>query len=420
MNSAITPYWMGTSVMFGALSSYDSELVPDEFFALPKPKQAELIWQALFVDRAPISEAARGVVTVLVELGLSEQLKAKNLIGIREWFAQQDPVKHAEKVFAKAGVRYAVMTNIPFDATEASFWKPEKKEYSNRFRSALRVDPLMKGDWVGVSESLKAAGYPATAEGARSYLKDWIETMKPEYLMASTPHDFAFDDDPMAAFAACSCGVNKEAVDVNVPGAFAFGIKSHQPACEGAEISDSPDSTELIEKVLIPIAEEHSLPIAIKIGAHRQLNPSLGQGGDGMVTSDIGDLSRMLQRYPKVKFLATFLSRNNQHEAAVLANKFRNLHIYGCWWYCNNPSIIKEVTTMRIEMLGFGFTAQHSDSRVLEQLLYKWPHARKIITEVVTGEYTKLIESGWQLTGDEVTRDVRRLMGEAYHEFMNK
>jgi len=395
-----------------------TELAPEEFFALPKPNQAELVWQALFVDRAPISEATRGVVTVLVELGLTEQLKAKNLIGIREWFAQQDPTKHAENVFAKAGVRYAVMTNIPFDPVEASHWRPEKKEYSNRFRSALRVDPLVKGDWETVKEALVAAEYPTTAEGAKSYLKDWVETMKPEYLMASTPHDFAFDDDPMAAFAACSCGVTTVKRDMSIPGA--FGIKAHQTECDGTQISTDPDATELMEKILIPIAEEHSLPIAIKIGAHRQVNPNLGQGGDGMVTADIGDLTRMLQRYPKVKFLATFLSRNNQHEAAVLANKFRNLHIYGCWWYCNNPSIIKEVTTMRLEMLGFAFTAQHSDSRVLEQLLYKWPHARNIITDVVKGEYTKLIATGWQLTGDEVTRDVRRLMGEAYHEFMTK
>ena len=51
------------------------------------------------------------------------------------------------------------------------------------FRSALRVDPLVKGDWETVKEALVAAGLPATAEGAKSYLKDWVETMKPEYLM---------------------------------------------------------------------------------------------------------------------------------------------------------------------------------------------------------------------------------------------
>ena len=36
---------------------------------------------------------------------------------------------------------------------------------------------------------------------------------------------------------------------------------------------------------------------------------------------------------------------------------------------------------MRIEMLGLGFTFQHSDSRVLEQLLYKWDHSKKILIE---------------------------------------
>ena len=52
-----------------------------------------------------------------------------------------------------------------------------------------------------------------------------------------------------------------------------------------------------------------------------------------------------------------------------MTQKFRNLHIYGCWWYCNNPSIISEMTRMRLELLGTAFTCQHSDCRVLEQLV---------------------------------------------------
>jgi hypothetical protein len=30
---------------------------------------------------------------------------------------------------------------------------------------------------------------------------------------------------------------------------------------------------------------------------------------------------------------------------------------------------------MRLEMLGSAFTSQHSDSRVLEHLVYKWSHS---------------------------------------------
>ena len=48
--------------------------------------------------------------------------------------------------------------------------------------------------------------------------------------------------------------------------------------------------------------------------------------------------------------------------------KFRNLHIYGCWWYCNVPSLIESITTLRVKMLGTSFTVQHSDARVLDQL----------------------------------------------------
>ena len=40
--------------------------------------------------------------------------------------AAQDPTAHAERVFATAGVRYAVMTNVPFDRAEAAHWRPAK------------------------------------------------------------------------------------------------------------------------------------------------------------------------------------------------------------------------------------------------------------------------------------------------------
>ena len=67
----------------------------------------------------------------------------------------------------------------------------------------------------------------------------------------------------------------------------------------------------------------------------------------------------LLECLLRVKFLATFLARISQHEAAVLANKFPNLHLYGCWWYCNNPSMIKEVRrglmlAVRVGVVGVG------------------------------------------------------------------
>ena len=104
----------------------------------------------------------------------------------------------------------------------------------------------------------------------------------------------------------------------------------------------------------------------------------------------------------------------------MLARKFGNLHIYGCWWFCNNPSIIEATTRMRLEMLGTGFTCQHSDSRVLDQLLYKWPHSREVIWPVLVEQYENLIRAGWEVSEEMVQRDVALLFGGAYEAFMAK
>ncbi|OEU18027.1 hypothetical protein FRACYDRAFT_184859 [Fragilariopsis cylindrus CCMP1102] len=356
-------------------------IIPEQFYAKSKQQQAEIIWKALFIDRSPISEACRGVITVPVTLGLKDEIRNRDLDAVRKFYTsfRNDGIAGAERfsqlVYDKAGVKYAVMTNIPFEPTETQHWRPTPKEYSNNYRSACRVDPLLAGNKIVVENALKAAGYNNTIDGAKQFLHDWCDTMKPEYMMASTPHDFVMPEDKGST----------------------GGM------------------------VLMKVCEERDIPLALKIGAHRKLNPRLLDAGDGVVAfADGSMLARLCTRFPTVRFLATFLSRTNQHEACVLATKFRNLHLYGCWWFCNNPSIIKEITSMRIEMLGTAFTAQHSDSRVLDQLLYKWPHSRAVIASVLTEEYTKLIESGWSLTRGELRRDIQRLFGSSYEEFMSK
>ena len=71
-------------------------------------------------------------------------------------------------------------------------------------------------------------------------------------------------------------------------------------------------------------------------------------------------------------------------------------------------------------MLGLGFTAQHSDARVLEQLLYKWTHSRQIISNVLIKKYDDLIESGWIVGKNEIKRDVYKLFRGSYEDFMKK
>src|SRR5688500_19989527 len=52
--------------------------------------------------------------------------------------------------------------------------------------------------------------------------------------------------------------------------------------------------------------------------------------------------------------------------------------------------------------------SQHSDSRVLEQLIYKWSHSREIIGECLTESYSRSLSAGARLDRTQIERDVER------------
>ena len=72
---------------------------------------------------------------------------------------------------------------------------------------------------------------------------------------------------------------------------------------------------------------------------------------------------------------------------------------------------------MRVELIGLSFTPQHSDARVLDQLVYKWRHSRKIIAQVLREKYSALAETGWVPTPAEIQRDVEALFGGDFERF---
>jgi hypothetical protein len=72
---------------------------------------------------------------------------------------------------------------------------------------------------------------------------------------------------------------------------------------------------------------------------------------------------------------------------------------------------------MRLELIGLTFTPQHSDARVLDQLIYKWKHSRQVIGNVLADKYADLAETGWQVTDVELQRDIEGLFGGAFQDF---
>jgi len=342
----------------------------DKFWALPKTRQAQLIWDALFVRHSPVSEACRGVLTTLKLLGL--EVKRRDLPALRRWFAQQNPEKHLTRCLGLARVEKVCMTNSPFDDPERTVWERGFRR-DERFVAALRIDPLLL-DWPNTATRLSGWGYrvgvrlsASTIGEVRRFLADWTKRIRAKYLMVSLPPAFAFPDGNGCA--------------------------------------------ELIERAVLPHCREFDLPFAVMLGVKRAVNRQLGLAGDGVGRSDLGALQNLCAGFPENKFLATVLARENQHELCVLARKFRNLHIFGCWWFTNVPTVAEEMTRMRLELVGLSLTAQQSDARVLEQLLYKWTHFREILARALSDKYADLLRAG------EIERDVKDLFGGAFERF---
>lgn len=350
-----------------------------QYFKLSKKEQSELIWKNLFLEHSPVSEAQRGVLTALNKLGLD--VGSRNLASFREFCSSFTPGQFIDKVFQTAGVKAVVMTNDPFDARERAVWLAGGNNDS-RFLAALRLDPLLNAyeqsylllqEWgYAVDKRLDAK----SVEEIKRFLREWAKRMKALYMAVSLPPTFAVPEDSLRS--------------------------------------------RLIEECVIPVCRELDIPFAMMIGVNKRVNNALGDAGDSVGKSSVRPLEFLCEKYPDNKFLVTMLARENQHELAVTARKFRNLLVFGCWWFLNNPVIVEEMTRMRMELLGLSFVPQHSDARILDQLLYKWDHSRKVIAKVLVDKYSDLLATGWKLDEAELNRDVAGLMGDNFWQFVGK
>ena len=131
----------------------------EKFWAMSKSEQASRIWDALFIQNSPISEACRGVLTTLNALGLD--VKKRDLASIRKWFADWKVDDYVTRCMELAGVEKICMTNSPFDDLERPVWE-QTFPRDDRFTAALRIDPLLV-DWQKTVPVLAQVGLSGSA-----------------------------------------------------------------------------------------------------------------------------------------------------------------------------------------------------------------------------------------------------------------
>ena len=354
-----------------------SDLKPEQYWNLSKREKADAIWRALFVENAPVSEATRGVVAVLNAFGLPTS--GPDLTAAREFFAAQKLDAHIRKVFDLAGISEVVMTNDPLDPEEAPLWE-QGAEPDAQFHPVLRLDRILN-KWADHHSVLASQGYAvnqnATGQSVsevRRFLAAWCKRMQPVYMAVSLPDTFQFPEESVRA--------------------------------------------KLLAEAVIPSCRELAIPLSVMIGVRYQVNPALRLAGDGVGKADLRAVERLCTAFPENRFLISVLSRENQHELCVYARKFNNLMPFGCWWFLNNPSVVEEITRERLEMLGASFIPQHSDARVLEQVVYKWRNTRRTLAPILANTYRVLAEDGRPVTRADIQRDITRLFRSNFEQFV--
>jgi hypothetical protein len=355
-----------------------SRITPGEYFTLSKQEKADAIWKALFVENAPVSEATRGVVAVLHAFDLPTN--HTDLKKAREFFAGRDYHEHIADVFKLAGISEVVMTNDPLDPEEAPLWEQDASRHS-QFHPVLRLDRILN-KWPDHYQVLQSRGYKVDAElggnsisEVRRFLSVWSKLMKPVYMACSLPDTFAYPEQSIRA--------------------------------------------KLLEEAVLPVCREFDLPLSLMIGVRYQVNPALRLAGDGVGKADLRALERLCCEFPENRFLSSVLSRENQHELTVYARKFSNLMLFGCWWFLNNPSVVEEITRERLEMLGTTFIPQHSDARVLEQVIYKWRNTRRTLGPILANSYDLLSQDGRAVNMGDIQNDVKRLFRTNFERWTN-
>jgi hypothetical protein len=345
-----------------------SDMRPEKYWGLSKPERAEAIWKALFVENSPISEATRGIVAVLNAFGLPTD--ASGLTAARAFFREQKIEEHIPRVFRMAGVDKVVMTNDPLDPEEAPVWMNGGQRHS-QFQAVLRLDRILYG-WPNHWQELARQGYDVDEKTSgksvaevRRFLAEWCQRMKPVYMAVSLTDEFRFPEESVQG--------------------------------------------KILGEAVLPSCREFGLPMSLMIGVRRQVNPALRLAGDAVGKADLRAVENLCREFPENRFLVSVLSRENQHELCVYARKFSNLMPFGCWWFLNNPSVVEEITRERMEMLGTSFIPQHSDARVLEQVIYKWKNTRVTLGPILTNAYRLLHDDGGAITRDMIQRDVNRL-----------
>jgi len=339
-----------------------------KFYKLTNKEKANIIWEELFQKRTPISEACKGVLTILSELSIDYMFKSFDEID-----SEYSKLNLSDlQIFKISKISKVVMTNNPYDKSEWELFR-NKNWDTKKYLASLRLDDIL----MNLDKCLNIC-------------KESIDNFNNENDLIIKYLDKVYEESkPVYA-----------ALSLNNLQLISF-LKN----------KFIPDILKWLEK--------KNIPLSLLLGVRRQVNKDFLLAGDGIDRIDLRYLSEICNQYPNNKILCSCLSFNDQHELTVLARKHQNLKIFGFWWFMNQPSLITLILNLRIELLGLNFIPQHSDARVTDQLIYKWIHFKALLSNILYNHYNDIQLKSFKISEKQINDDVSKLFFKNSQNILN-
>jgi glucuronate isomerase len=323
----------------------------ENFNKLDDHKKAKIIWNNLFLNRYPFSTASQGVLKILQIYGVNDvNQKFEKILKITN-----ENQLSEEDIFKITGVKQVVMTNNPFNNQEKIILRYNKDK---KYLPSVRIDDLFnKTQYNNSNISPYNLDNLKNIKKTINYIDKLNISTKPAYFSLSTENFIEFKEN-------------------------------------------------LFFKNFFSILRKTKTPMMLLIGVKRGVNRLYRDAGDGIGIVDLNKLENILNKFPKNKFLVSCLDLKDQFRLSVIGRKFQNLKIVGFWWFNNNESVIENVLKQRFELLGDNFILQHSDARIIDQLVYKWLDFKTIYIKVMVEKYHKLLSLGYKIKASDLEKKI--------------
>ena len=334
--------------------------------------------------RSPRPAAASS--PTLQQLGLDPA--PSGLPRLRRYFAEQDPDRYIDRVMELARHR------IDHDDQRrlrrqraAALARRSRRSHDPRFSAVLRIDPLLR-DWPAAAAETSRSGATASAANGATHT------------VAEARRFLTRLDRPDAGH----LPGREPAARVPLSGRRRRGERAGQT---------------VLERVILPVCAERGLPFAMMIGSRLRVNPGLREAGDMGGKADVASVTNLCLRLPRQQVLRHHAGPREPARAGRGRPEIRQPDGFRLLVVPEQPvARSRRSPGCGVELLGTSFIPQHSDARILDQLIYKWDHSRRQIGRVLTEKYEDLLDAGWPLSRSDVERDVRLLLRDNFLDFL--